>query len=252
MIVMSFLNIAFALNERLENPVQGKKPAYTPAEQGALRECKKHLGLFHYALDVLAAIPIDGIDKTIISNLSSAFKGKLEFIIQTKKVTDQLAVIPVDDQAKRNRFVDLAIKAINSFQFSCSASTETMRLVNLAQNTTSKKVFGISVTNPGAYGIKEFVEAATYYLSIMNPSASTGGTPSAGQQVAKDLQKRLDAMRGIKPLPLGPSGKPMTGPEVAKYLAAKLDELRRQGGGSRRKTIRRRKSHRRHRRSVRR
>lgn len=253
MFAISFLNIAFSLYERLQNPIKksiwemgGKRPAASAEENAELRACKKYVGLFPAALDMLATIPIDGMDPSIITSLSTAFKTDIGTVPQSNLVLDRIGKIPTNYQ-KESKFVYLANEAISLFKNGCNVSpSKTMRLVNLAKNTTSE--------GNGAYGIVGFGEAASYYLSVMNPQPSaTGGTPSPGKQVATDLQKRLDAMRGIKPLPIGPSGKPITGKELAQYLQAKLDALRYPTkGGARRKTMRRRKIHRRHRRSVRR
>jgi hypothetical protein len=252
MFAVTFLNISFALYERLQNPVQksiwemgGKRPTASAEENADLRACKKYVWLFPAALDMLATIPIDGMDPSIITALSTAFKTDIGTVPPSNLVSERIGKIPINYQ-KESKFVYLANEAISLFKTGCNVSpSKTMRLVNLAKNTTSE--------GDGAYSIVGFGEAATYYLRIMNPTPSTGGTPSAGKQVATDLQKRLDAMRGIKPLPLGPSGKPMTGKELSQYLQAKLDAMRYPTkGGARRKTMRRRKSHRRHRRSVRR
>jgi hypothetical protein len=251
MFAVTFLNIAFSLYERLQNPVQksiwemgGKRPAASTEENTDLRACKKYVWLFPAALDMLATIHIDGMDPSIITALSTAFKTDIGTVPPSNLVSERIGKMPTNYQ-KESKFVYLANEAISLFKTGCNVSpSKTMRLVNLAKNTTSE--------GDGAYSIVGFGEAATYYLRMMNPTPSTGGTPSAGKEIAADLQKRLDAMRGIKPLPLGPTGKPMAGKELATYLQTKLDELRRKKGGARRKTIRRRKSHRRHRRSVRR
>ncbi len=255
MIVIQFLNITLSLYERLKSPVQiplwkfgGKKAAETREETASLNWCKQNLWLFHFALNELEKV--SPVDPAIIHNINDAFLEEIRYVSPIRTVgTKQDAALTTyplttgNEQVDKNRFVYLAKEAVTLFKLGCNVDpSETMRLVKLAKNDTSE--------GKGSYGIETFGEIAEYYLKIMDTRTSTA---FAGKTVADELQKRFDAMRRIKPLPISPiTGKPMTGPELAKYLQAKLDASRSAKGGYRRKTLRRRKINRRHRRTNRR
>lgn len=258
MIVMQFLNITISLYERLKYPVQiplwkfgGKKSAESREESASLNACKQYLWLFHFALKELENV--SPVDSTIIRTMNDNFLGEIRYVTPIRTVStkqeEALKAYPLstsNEQVNKNRFVYLAKEAVKLFKIGCNVDpSATMRLVHLAKNETSE--------GKDIYGINTFGDAADYYLKIMDTRTSSTSTYFHGKSIADELQKKFDAMRGIKLLPISPvTGKPMVGPELAKYLQGKLDSLRSTKGGYRRKTQRCRKMNRRQRRTNRR